>query len=491
MEMVKISSLITDKISGEWGSDALTSNAVNVIRTANFTNSGIITFHNLVKREIESKVVEKKKLIDGDVIIEKSGGSPSQPVGRVVYFENPDDSTYLCNNFTTVLRPNRKKANPKYLFYLLYNFYQTDKVLAFQNKTTGIINLKLDRYLDSEISYEPDIETQNKIVAILDKAKIISDKREATIKKYDELLRATFLELFGNPMERPNRWGIGQIRDYIIDITAGTSYGGEDKKILTEDELGVLKISAVTKGIFDPLEYKAVKKNLITKDVVNPLKGDLLFSRANTLELVGATCIVHENHENLILPDKLWKVVTNEAKLRKVFLHFTLKNKDVRKTFLSIATGSSGSMLNISMEKFKSIEIPLPPIELQMRFETAYLKYVDIRKKLLRHSEFIKQLNRSLSKLAFAGELKFEGGIELEVLLDKDYKFFFDNIKNISVKTIGQLINRLDKNELNEDRFYEQQTYDKAKSFVFDLIKDGKVKQVFDKKSKKVKLNVE
>jgi type I restriction enzyme, S subunit len=119
MEMVKISSLITDKISGEWGSDALTSNAVNVIRTANFTNSGIITFHNLVKREIERKIVERKKLLNGDIIIEKSGGSPNQPVGRVVYFENPDNSTFLCNNFTSILRPNKGKVNPKYLFYLL------------------------------------------------------------------------------------------------------------------------------------------------------------------------------------------------------------------------------------------------------------------------------------------------------------------------------------------------------------------------------------
>ena len=490
MERIKISSLIKAKISGEWGSDSQTDNGVNVIRTANFTNSGIITFQNIVKRVIDQKKVDQKKLIDGDVIIEKSGGSPNQPVGRVVYFENPDNSTYLCNNFTTILRPDKRKVNPKYLFYLLYNFYQTGEVHSFQNKTTGIINLKLDRYLDSEISYEPDLETQNKIVAILDKAKAILDKREETIKKYDELLRATFLEMFGNPMERPNRWSLGQIRNFINNITAGASYSGENKKQLVKDEIGVLKVSAVTKGIFDPLEYKAVKKDIIKKEIVNPLKGDLLFSRANTLELVGATCIVHENHDNLALPDKLWKIHTKEERLRKVFLHYVLRNKDVRKSFLSIATGSSGSMLNISMDKFKSIEIPLPPLELQLRFEAEYLKCIEILKKLRSHLALIKDLNSSLSNLAFAGELKFEGGIELEVLLEKDYLFFTENINNISEKAISELLNRLDKDELNENKFYEHQTYDKAKSFIFELIKEGKVKQVFDEKTKKVKLTV-
>lgn len=491
MEKVKISSLLTDKISGEWGEeDSLTGTAVYVIRTANFTNSGMITFHNIIKREIHQKKVEQKKLIDGDVIIEKSGGSPNQPVGRVVYFENPDSATYLCNNFTTILRPDKRKVNPKYLFYILYNFYQTGEVLSFQNKTTGIINLKLDRYLDSKISYEPDLETQNKIVAVLDKAKTILDKREETIRKYDELLRATFLDMFGNPMECPNRWSLGRIRDNIIDITAGASYGGDDKRKLSEDEIGVLKVSAVTKGVFDPSEYKAVKRDVVKKEVVNPMKGDLLFSRANTLELVGATCIVHENYDNLALPDKLWKIETNEENLRKVFLHFVLKNKDVRKSFLSIATGSSGSMLNISMDKFKSIEIPLPPVELQLRFETEYLKCFEIQKRLQKHLALIKELNGSLSNLAFAGELKFEGGIELEVLIEKDFQFFIENINNISVKVISELLNRLDTNELNERRFYEQQTYDKAKSFVFELIKEGKVKQVFDEKTKKVKLTV-
>jgi type I restriction enzyme S subunit len=392
--------------------------------------------------------------------------------------------SYINGNAMALDDLDKSKAVTKYVYYFFQNY-------NFQNVITGSAQPQITREGLKNVEIPlPELETQNKIVTILDKAKAILDKRELTIQMYDELLRATFLSMFGNPMERPNRWSIVKTGKYVIDITAGTSLGGEHKKKLTEDELGVLKVSAVTKGVFDPREYKAVKRDLIKKEIIHPLKGDLLFSRANTLELVGATCMVHDNYNNLFLPDKIWKVVTNEEKLRKVFLHYVLRNKDVRKTFLSIATGSSGSMLNISMIKFKSIEIPLPPIELQLRFEAEYLKCIEIHQKLKRQCEFIRDLNNSLSKLAFEGNLKFNQGIDLEVLLENDNKFFLDNILNISMKTIEQLLIKLDKDELNESRFYEQQTYDKAKSFVFELIKQGRVTQLLDAQTKTVKLTV-
>lgn len=431
--------------------------------------------------KVDDEVAKEKRLrlfSKGSILFAKSGMSAK--MGRIYVL--PEDA-YVVSHLAVITITNENVNNN----YVAYYFDYRPPVNLIKDDAYPSISIADIENVEIPL---PDIETQNKIVAILDKAKAILDKREETIRKYDELLRATFLEMFGNPMERPNRWSRGRIRDNIVEITAGASYGGDDKKKLSEDEIGVLKVSAVTKGIFDPSEYKAVKRDVIKKEVINPMKGDLLFSRANTLELVGATCIVHENYENLALPDKLWKIETNEDNLRKVFLHFVLKNKDVRKSFLSIATGSSGSMLNISMDKFKSIEIPLPPVELQLRFEAEYLKCIEIQKRLQKHLALIKELNGSLSSLAFAGELKFEGGIELEVLIEKDFQFFIENIDNISVKVISELLIRLDTNELNERRFYEQKTYDKAKSFVFELIKKGKVKQVFDEKTKKVNLAV-
>ncbi|MBD0831830.1 restriction endonuclease subunit S [Aestuariibaculum sediminum] len=397
----------------------------------------------------------------------------------IIYGDHSRNVKYFDKDFAigadgVKLLESTNKIIPKYGFYFL--------------QTVKLPNAGYDRsfkYLKRINIPVPDVETQNKIVAILDKANGILDKREKTIAQYDELLSATFLDMFGNPMERPNQWKISPINDCIEKITAGSSYGGEDKKELQDDELGVIKISAVTKGIFNPEEYKAVKKDKIKKQLVHPRKGDLLFSRANTLELVGATSIVHEDYDQLFLPDKIWRIDTNETLINKVYLHYVLQNKDVKKSFLSIATGSSSSMLNISMNKFRNILIPYPSIELQKQFEVKYNKYIETRRKLNLSKESIETLQKALSQLAFKGDLEFGKGIDLEVLLENDYNFFKENS---NTKSIQLLLERLDKHELNDKKFSEQEVYDKAKEFVFELLKEGKVVQIFDKKTKRVKL---
>ncbi|BAO54074.1 restriction endonuclease subunit S [Nonlabens marinus] len=389
-----------------------------------------------------------------------------------------------ANQQITGVLVNESIINPYLFNYLIRH---NKKVLQNKSNQAVVPILNNKNLKEIKLSFPKDLEIQKKIVTILDKAKSILNKREETIAKYDELLRATFLEMFGSPMERPNQWKINPINDCIEKITAGSSYGGENKKELENNEFGVLKISAVTKGIFNPDEYKAVKRDNIKKELVHPKKGDLLFSRANTLELVGATSIVDEDYDKLFLPDKIWKIDTNETLIKKVYLHYVLQNKDVRKSFLSIATGSSGSMLNISMAKFRNIRIPFPNIELQEQFEEKYSKYIEIRRKLNLSKEYFETLQKALSQLAFKGDLEFGKAIDLEVLLENDYDFFK---VNSNTKSIRLLLERLDKSELNKNKFYEQEIYDKAKVFLFELLKEGKVKQVFDKKTNRVKLTV-
>lgn len=460
-------------------SSTLNDESISLLRATNINKDYSIDRLNLIYVS-KNKVKKEQYLQTGDILIAGSSGS-IDVVGKAANYEGIDEITFGA--FCKVIRPNQKIANPKYIGF----FFQTDyyrKRISFLAQGANINNLRNEHLDDLDIPL-PDLETQNKIVAILDKAKGILDKREKTIVKYDELLRGIFIEMFGNPMERPNRWKIDKIGKCIKAISAGTSFGGEDKKELEDDELGVLKISAVTKGIFNPKEYKAVKKELIKKQILKPQKGDLLFSRANTLELVGATCIVDEDYEKLFLPDKIWRIETNELLIKKVFLHYVLQNKDVRKTFLSIATGSSGSMLNISMEKFKNIEIPFPTIELQEQFVAKYDKYKKLKLKIYKSKENLEVLKKSISQLAFKGKLTFSKAIDLEVLLENDYEFFKENS---NTKSIQLLLERLDKDELNEKKFFEQKIYDKAKGFVFELLKEGKVKQVFDEKTKRVKL---
>ena len=170
-----LESLLQETITGEWGTDCSNDSGTKVIRTTNFTNEGVLDLTDVVVRTIDAKKVEKKQLKKGDIILEKSGGTKDNPVGRLVYFE--EDGVFLANNFTQVLRP-AGDINSRYLFAALYYLYQTHKPLikGLGNQTNGIQNLKVPQYLQLQISV-PDRTAQDdfeRICRQADKSKYLS-----------------------------------------------------------------------------------------------------------------------------------------------------------------------------------------------------------------------------------------------------------------------------------------------------------------------------
>ena len=160
----------------------------------------------------------------------------------------------------------------------------------------------------------------------------------------------------------------------LSGIVSGVNVNGQQRP-LQPGEIAVLKISAVTKGVFDPSECKVVDDIVSVKKQVFPRKGDLLFSRANTREMVGATAIVDADYDQLILPDKLWRLDCGK-KLTVPYLKAFLSLDETRRVLSKMASGTSGSMFNISMAKLKSLSIPLPPLDLQQEF-AAFAASVD------------------------------------------------------------------------------------------------------------------
>ena len=152
-QMAKLIEVTGKALSGEWGTEDVNGVGIPVLRTTNFTNEGIINYENVVTRTITKKNIEEKYLKYGDIIIEKSGGSDKQPVGRVVFFEGPEQK-YLFNNFTGLLRvKDKEKWNPKYVFYTLFSNYRRGITKSFENKTTGLHNLKVDDYVPRRTTF--------------------------------------------------------------------------------------------------------------------------------------------------------------------------------------------------------------------------------------------------------------------------------------------------------------------------------------------------
>lgn len=283
-------------------------------------------------------------------------------------YHNAVASTGFC-----VLRPKAGVLHSNYLLHWTKSPAFINDMVA---RATGAHYPAVsDKTVKTALIPIPSFDEQQRIADTLDAADALRRKDQEILRKYEDLAQSIFYEMFGNPEYNTEGWEVQKFGTLIRNIKAGTSLGGEDRE-LHAGEFGVLKISAVTTGVFKPKEYKVPVQGDIVKERVTVKEGDLLFSRANTRELVGAVAIVEDTYPNLMLPDKLWRIDLHADQIQTHYCKAILTDKSIRYTLTQTATGSSGSMLNISMGKLRDLEIPVPPLELQAEFE-------EVSKKLL------------------------------------------------------------------------------------------------------------
>ena len=220
----------------------------------------------------------------------------------------------------------------------------------------------------------PTLEEQAKIANVFGRIDYFIKKEKEQLINLDKLVKSRFIEMFGDVEESSKRWNTVYLEKVIQSIESGWSGNGIQRDKL-EGEIAVLKVSAVTKGFFIPSECKVLEDQKNIKKYIYPHKDDLLFSRANTKEMVGATVIISKDFPELILPDKLWRIRFNEL-ANIYFIKYVLSSRSIRNKLSSEATGTSGSMYNISMQKLKQLAIPLPPTDLQNNF-AAFVSKID------------------------------------------------------------------------------------------------------------------
>jgi type I restriction enzyme S subunit len=290
------------------------------------------------------------------------------------------------------------------LNYLKCWFESNKQSLINQGRGVALKNLSatIVRNLAIEL---PPLDDQIRIAHLLGKVEGLIAQRKQHLQQLDELLKSVFLEMFGDPVRNEKGWDIQPCEKAVSDISSGTSYGGEDRAFVSSDEVGVLKISAVTKGTFDPTEFKVVNQAQITKTLRFVKRGDFLFSRANTVALVAACCVVQQDYPRLFLPDKLWVLTLNAQLVNSQFFNYLLKNERYRDVVRSLASGGHDSMLNISMKKFMTLGIPCPPIDLQNQFAVIVEKVEAIKSSYQQSLADLENLYGALSQKAFKGEL--------------------------------------------------------------------------------------
>lgn len=174
--------------------------------------------------------------------------------------------------------------------------------------------------------------------------------------------------------------------DVLLDIQAGKSFQTAEVRA-RPDELGVLKVSAVTWSDFQPDEAKALNGEYVPDMNHRVRRGDLLISRANTKEFVGAVVLVDRDYPFRLLSDKTLRLVIDEDRAFKEYLLFALRAPKARRHIEHYATGTSDSMRNIAQGVITAVPIDLPPLPDQRRIASrlkAQLAEVEAARKAAR-----------------------------------------------------------------------------------------------------------
>lgn len=363
--MAKLIDITGKALSGEWGSDDETGTGIPVLRTTNFTNEGIINYDDVVSRKISKKNIKEKYLRSGDIIIEKSGGSDKFPVGRVVYFDGPD-KTYLFNNFTGVLRvKDQQMWHPRYVFYSLFSNYRRGGTRAFENRTTGLHNLKTDDYVSKYEVAGRDYEEQITICEKLDKIYAIIKYREQEITSLDDLISARFVEMFGDPKLNDKGWNAGIISDYYEvkggkripkgmgyadDATAHPYLRATDMKnetILDDD------IHYIDEEVYEHIKRYTVKS------------GDIYLTNVGVN--LGMAGVIPEKYDGANLTENAVKLVPKTEKvIDGVFFAHYINSPGIQ-DYINERKMSVG-VPKLAIFRIETMPLLLPPMDIQMQF---------------------------------------------------------------------------------------------------------------------------
>jgi len=367
-------------------------------------------------------------------------------------------------------------------YYILGNIH----ILERGFKGAGLKHISKKYIENLSIPILP-FDSQNKIVAVLDKATSLVSKREETIKLLDELLRATFLDMFGDPKVNPYNFSIKLLSDFYIDKKNGTKCGPFGSALKKEEykEQGVPvwnmdNISKDGKFIAIPNLFIDIHKfkKLENYSVFN---NDIIISRAGT---VGKMCVVNSEYPNSIISTNLIRVRFNDRLLPSYFVALMLYCKG---GIGRLKKGGDGAFTHMSTGVLDSLEFPYPSIELQKKFELKQIQFNFITAKLKSSLSELESLFKSLIQKIFKGELNFNIDLELDSLIKEINLQKKENDLSKIVTDFAYLQRLIDR--LNSQEFKERDLYDKAKHAVFQLLKeDHKIVQEYDEISKSLKL---
>ena len=353
-----------------------------VIKIGNILTDGTLNLGEcqFSTEDINEKYHSKK----GDIYVALSGAT----TGKLGIME--DEKKYIINQRVGIIRLKQKSVSQSYIKFFLLK--QTERII---DEATGCAqpNISPKQIGEYDVPVFPEKEMLQ-ISDILNNIVCVIKHYKAMIKKYDDLIKARFIEMFGRPFINNLNWESKQIKNVVNEVKYGTS-----KPSVENGEYKYLRMNNLTyDGRFDltDLKFISLDNDELEKCVVR--KGDVLFNRTNSLDLIGKTAEFDFN-EDMVIAGYIIRIRLKEAIVPKFFSMYM--NTDEMKLHLRTIAKGAVNQANINAQELQEIPIYLPPIELQNQF-VNFVRHVDkSREEVKKSLEKTQQLYDSLMQEYF------------------------------------------------------------------------------------------
>nr|WP_257226846.1 restriction endonuclease subunit S [Acinetobacter sp. YH12058] len=339
---------------------------------------------NLVKNK-------DKFLIEGDILV--STANSWNLVGKCCWIPKLEYSA-TAGGFISILRANQEKLDQRYLYHW---FNSPNTQLLARNcgrQTTNISNMDLDRCLSIKIPLPP-LSEQRRIASILDQADELRQKRLQAIEKLDQLLQATFIDMFGDPVSNPKGWVSSTLGEQC-EVGTGSTPSRQNADYFegnipwvksTEVDWGTITYTSET--ISEDGKNSARLKIYPKGSIILALYGQGITRGKSAL--LGIEATLNQACAALIPKEPISNYFVFS------FLRFSYEN------LRNQARG--GNQENLNLNIVKSFPIYLPPNELQEKWSKIALGIEDQKQNLYKQLNMQNQLFSSLQTQAFNGSL--------------------------------------------------------------------------------------
>lgn len=248
----------------------------------------------------------------------------------------------------------------------------------------------------------PPLAEQRRIASILDQANELRQKRQQAIEKLDQLLQATFIDMFGDPVSNPNNYEQVELDNFIL---VGPQNGLYKPANMYGQGTPIVRIDGFKSGdIIDNKEFKrlSLEESDIEKYKLN--KFDLVINRVNSPEYIGKTALIRNLEESTVFESNMMRFAVDSSKLNTYYLLFFLKQQFVLNQIAN-KRKDAVNQSSINQQDVKSLIINVPPIDSQIAFSNFFQKLEKNRNLFKQQVLNFDNLFKALQNQAFNGTL--------------------------------------------------------------------------------------